>query len=112
MTPLEERLIRRLIEDPASLSRNRHFETFEDPDLRRARRTARLLAHLLGEFAGGVRVRATETLDGETQERIALHLEDDSRALRRRVVLSFAEFRLLRTLGAPLPPLPGEGTAP
>ncbi len=43
MTPLEQRLIRRLIDDPSSMSRNRNFHTFDDPAFARARRIARHL---------------------------------------------------------------------
>lgn len=40
MTPLFEKLVRRLVYEPETLSRNRNFHTFADPEARRARRVA------------------------------------------------------------------------
>lgn len=46
MTPLERKLIRRLVFAPETLSRNRNFHAFQDPKARAARRTAGLLRSL------------------------------------------------------------------
>ncbi|TVR01143.1 MAG: hypothetical protein EA398_10395 [Deltaproteobacteria bacterium] len=92
------------------MSRNRNFDAFEEAGLRRARRTARLLRHLLRELDDSVEVMrvvpAAADDEGAFQGphplggRIVLHLRDSGRSLERRVSLDAHEYRLLRDLGA------------
>lgn len=101
MTPLEERLIRRLVEGSEALSRNRNFELYEDGAMRRARRVARWFGGLLESLREGAVVE--RVVHGETAVEVVL--VDPRHGLRRACRFSPAEYRLLASL-APTGALP------
>jgi hypothetical protein len=100
MDPFVRRLVERMLEPSAPLSRNRHFHTFDTPEgrtaLRMTRRLRSLRKDILACLAEGRPARFIRQSDAEGTHRIELRME---RIRGRRVcVLPMAEFELLREL--------------
>ncbi len=100
MDPYVRRLVQRLLEPSAPLSRNRHFHTFDTPEgrsaLRMTRRLRSLRKDILACVAEGRPAHFVRQEDAEGSHRIELRME---RVRGRRVcVLPTAEFELLREL--------------
>lgn len=100
MDPFVRKLVLRLLDEGAPLSRNRHFHTFESPEGRQALRISRRLRALQADLArcrtagGAARVVATRAEDGQVTLEIHLgHLKTT-----RRTTLAAAEFELLGRL--------------
>lgn len=93
MTPLERRLVERLVFDPESMSRNRNFHTFHDPVGRRAWRIA---AHLRSVRRAvqraGAQSRAVRGADGRWE----VQIREDADGVRRQAWLTDDEMDLLR----------------
>ncbi len=99
LDPFVHKLVLRLFDEGAPLSRNRHFHTFETEEGRRALRISRRLKALRADIArcraeGGESVVKTEA-DGDAV-RVQIHL----RSLRstRQTTLEWAEYELLQRL--------------
>src|SRR5215831_15303551 len=96
MDSFVRRLVERLLEPSAPLSRNRHFHTFETPEGRRALRLARRLRGLARDIrrcadgGGRPRLRGDE---GSRSVLVELRFEDLSG--RRTATLSREEYGLL-----------------
>ena len=70
MSPLETKLVRRLVYAPETLSRNRNFHTFNDAVARRARDAAEQALRVDEEFAPLQReLRLVERLEERLQAR-------------------------------------------
>lgn len=93
MSPLERKLIRRLIFEPESMSRNRNFHAFSDPLAAHARRRAIWLRSVLGAFNGDDTVQVDATWDNS---RLAVTMRDNSRELTRTSYLTADELEILR----------------
>lgn len=100
MDPFVRKLVLRLFDEGAPLSRNRHFHTFESPEGKQAMRISRRLKALQLDIAkcreagGDSRVLATRDGNGVVKVEIRLqHLRST-----RMTVLDEMEFELLRTL--------------
>lgn len=97
MDPFVRRLVERLLDPTAPLSRNRHFQTFESPEGRRALRVSRRLEALAQSILecrrlGGA--SSVKTSPGERGElRVELRLKQ--LAARRVTLLDEDEFKLL-----------------
>lgn len=93
MTPLERRLVERLVFEPESMSRNRNFDTFEDSLGRRAWRIA---AHLRSVRRAVRRAttpaRAVRTDDGRWE----VQIREDADGVRRQAWLTDDEMDVLR----------------
>lgn len=100
MDPFVRKLVLRLFDDGAPLSRNRHFHTFESPEGKQAMRISRRLKALQGDLqkcrtaGGGSRVVTTKGENGEVK--IEIHL--DHLKTTRMTLLDEAEFELLAQL--------------
>lgn len=93
MDEFERRLLRRLVFRPESLSRNRNFDAFDDPTLRRLRRTARHLRSVIDELRT-VPVRHVSA-DPDGAEGWTLTVVRPRESATREVRLSADEFDLL-----------------
>ena len=94
------RLVAQLIDDERPLSRNRHFDTFDDPAGRRALRLSRQLRALEKEIlAAHQRDGGARCVAEEREGAVIIRLEWASLAARRTSYLKPDEFRLL--LGRP-----------
>lgn len=100
MDPFVRKLVLRLLDEGAPLSRNRHFHTFESPEGKQAMRISRRLRALQGDIAkcikagGDSRVVATKDAQGVVKIEIRLeHLRST-----RLTLLDEAEFELLGLL--------------
>jgi len=99
MDPFVRKLVMRLFDEGAPLSRNKHFQTFETPEGKVALRLSKRLRALQHDIAAcrreGGRPRITRsTSDGVVKVEIALeHLKS-----KRLTTLDEAEFELLRAL--------------
>jgi hypothetical protein len=100
MDPFVRKLVLRLFDEGAPLSRNRHFHTFESPEGKQAMRISRRLKALQLDIAkckeagGGSSVVATKNDEGVVKVEIRLeHLRS-----RRLTTLDEVEFELLRQL--------------
>lgn len=86
-----------LVLDPATYSRNRFFELYDDPSMRRVRRRAALLRGLIKQLATVLDRSSAMTLSstarGDMEE---LRFEIPSLGLRRRTLLDATEGALLR----------------
>ncbi len=100
MDPFVRRLVQRLLQPSAPLSRNRHFHTFDTPEGRSALRTTRRLKSLhkdiLACASEGRKARFVRQEDAQGSHRIELRMERVKG--RRTCVLPIAEFELLREL--------------
>jgi hypothetical protein len=99
MRAFVHRLVRQLLDEDQPLSRNRHFDTFDDAVGRRALRVSRHLRALerdiLSQRAGGTRVAVhKEEREGEG----VIRLELFGARFRRVAYLSLAEFEILLSL--------------
>lgn len=84
---------------PALLSRNRTFELFEDPEVRRARFRAALLRGIVRQLAGGHgRVDAVEVLAGMGDRELRYRVA--GLRAHRRAVLTEVEFACVAYLAA------------
>ena len=96
MDAFVRRLVERLLEPSAPLSRNRHFHTFETPEGRRALRLARRLRGLARDVRrcaeGGARPRLR--LD-ESSRSVSVELRFEELAGRRTTTLSREEYGLM-----------------
>ena len=112
MDPFVRKLVLRLFDEGAPLSRNRHFHTFESPEGKQAMRISRRLKALQADIkkcrdAGGASsVTATKSEEGVVKVEIRLeHLRST-----RHTTLDEMEYELLRQLpGVELPLPSGEG---
>ena len=100
MDPFVRKLVLRLFDEGAPLSRNRHFHTFDSPEGKQAMRISRRLRALQADIArcrqagGDSRVEATTSAEGVVKIEIRLeHLRS-----KRITTLDEAEFELLRNL--------------
>jgi hypothetical protein len=85
-----------LVLDPATFSRNRFYELYDDPAVRRVRRRAALLRSLIKQLAmaieaGGLRLESRARADLEE-----LRFEIPALGLRRRTLLDSTESALVR----------------
>jgi len=100
MDPFVRKLVLRLFDDGAPLSRNRHFHTFESEEGQRAIRLSKRLRALQADItrcrAAGGAPKVTKSSDaaGEVKIEIELH----SLRSKRLTTLDEAEFELLKTL--------------
>ena len=100
MDPFVRKLVLRLFDQGAPLSRNRHFHTFDSPEGKQAMRISRRLKALQLDIAkcmkagGDSRVVATKDAQGAVKVEISLvHLRS-----KRLTTLDEVEFELLRNL--------------
>lgn len=105
MDPFVRKLVLRLFDEGAPLSRNRHFHTFETEEGKRALRISRRLRALQSDIArcraeGGTSEIVTDRAGDEIKVQISL------KALRstRHTTLDATEYELLRRLVPMLPP--------
>lgn len=84
-------LLAALVLDPATFSRNRFFELYKDPEIRRVRRRAALVRGVVRHAAS-----APVELSPADGERVALSYEMPELGLRRRVLLEPLELSLVR----------------
>lgn len=101
MDPFVRRLVERLFDPTAGLSRNRHFHTFDNEEGRQALKITKRLKSLASELegcqqAGGEVQVATVTLRGVPQLELRLMQPRSKRTAR----LEVAEYELLLTLPA------------
>lgn len=100
MDPFVRKLVLRLFDAGAPLSRNRHFHTFETPEGKQAMRISRRLRALALDIAkcrqAGGASRVVATKDGEGVVKIEIHLEHLRST--RLTTLEQTEFELLRQL--------------
>jgi hypothetical protein len=100
MDPFVRRLIERLHDPAAPLSRNRHFHTFETPEGHRALKTSRRLRSLQRDILACQRegrvARVVRVEDSRGQRRLELSL--DRIKGRRTAVLEQDEYELLADL--------------
>ena len=98
MDPFVRKLVLRLFDEGAPLSRNRHFHTFESPEGKQAMRISRRLRALQADLAkcheAGSPVSVTKTDEGEVK--LELHLAHLKTT--RLTTLDEAEFELLGML--------------
>lgn len=100
MDPFVRRLVERLFDEGAPLSRNRHFHTFESPEGKKALRISKRLKGLRDEIArcsgAGSASRVTSTRGADGTVRLEFHLAH----LKGHRVASLEpwEFELLRAL--------------
>lgn len=106
MDPFVRKLVLRLFDEGAPLSRNRHFHTFESPEGKQAMRISRRLKALQTDIkkcrdAGGAsKVVATKSEDGVVKVEIRLENLRSTRL----TTLDEMEYELLRQLpGVDLP---------
>jgi hypothetical protein len=96
MDAFVRRLVERLLEPSAPLSRNRHFHTFETPEGRRALRLARRLRGLARDVlrcaGGGARPRLCVD---ESSRSVSVELRFEDLSGRRTATLSREEYGLL-----------------
>lgn len=92
MDELDLRVLRRLVFRPESLSRNRNFDAFDDPDFRRIRRIARHLRSVVDElrYVPVRHVRVTADDDAWV-----VHIERPEQAATRDIRLQRHELELL-----------------
>ncbi len=100
MDPFVRRLVERLIDPAAPLSRNRHFHTFDTPEGKLAMKTSRRLKSLQRDIlacsAQGSPAQVAQVPDATGGFRVELHF---AQVKGRRVsVLRDAEFELLRRM--------------
>ncbi len=96
MDPFEEKVIRQLYLEPASLSRNRNFATFEDPLMKRARRRAghlRSLRDRLNEVPDCTVVAELDETDG--RPRWCITVAHEERRWRQQTWLELGEVAIL-----------------
>ena len=100
MDPFVRRLIERLHDASAPLSRNRHFHTFQTPEGKRALKTSRRLRSLQRDILAcrreGRAARVTPALDARGERRVELAL--DRIKGRRTAILEQEELELLSEL--------------
>ena len=100
MDPFVRKLVLRLFDEGAPLSRNRHFHTFESPEGKQAMRISRRLRALQLDIAkckqAGGESRVVATRDGEGVVKVEIRLEN--LRSRRLTTLDEMEFELLRAL--------------
>jgi len=92
--PLEELIVRRILEGRDTLSRNQHFHLYDDPRARRALRTARHLKSMRRWLQGSddTQVVCRPTADGG----LVLSTQSAAPVYRREARLSADELRILR----------------
>lgn len=109
MDPFVRKLVLRLFDEGAPLSRNRHFHTFESPEGKQAMKISRRLKALQADIkkcrlAGGLsKVVATKGEDGVVKVEIRL---ENVRSTRH-TTLDEMEYELLRQLPGVDLPAPG-----
>lgn len=91
MTPLERKLVRRLVYSPEALSRNKNFHAFEADWAKAARRTAGLLRSLRTAMHDD-RVQVSATEDAEAWQVVTF---DPASGLRRVAHLRADELEIL-----------------
>lgn len=100
MDPFVRKLVLRLFDEGAPLSRNRHFHTFESPEGKQAMRISRRLKALQLDIAkcreAGGESKVIATRDGEGVVKIEIRLEH--LRSKRLTTLDEMEFELLRQL--------------
>ena len=100
MDPFVRKLVLRLFDEGAPLSRNRHFHTFESPEGKQAMRISRRLKALQLDIAkcreAGGDSRVLATRDGEGVVKVEIRLQHLRST--RMTVLDEMEFELLRQL--------------
>ena len=100
MDPFVRKLVLRLFDEGAPLSRNRHFHTFESPEGKQAMRISRRLKALQIDIAkcrkAGGDSRVVATRDGAGVVKVEIRLEHLRST--RLTILDEVEFELLRTL--------------
>jgi hypothetical protein len=100
MDPFVRKLVLRLFDEGAPLSRNRHFHTFETEEGKRAIRLSKRLRALQADItkcrAGGGAPRLTRSNDANGEVKIEIELQ--SLKSKRLTTLDEAEFELLRLL--------------
>src|SRR3990167_6300676 len=100
MDPFVRKLVLRLFDEGAPLSRNRHFHTFESPEGKQAMRISRRLRALQLDIArcreAGGDSKVVTTRDGEGAVKIEIRLEH--LRSKRLTTLDEVEFELLRQL--------------
>ena len=92
MTPLEEKLVRRLVFQRGSLSRNKNFDTFEHAGARRARRIAARIESLRAALRSAADDQVTIKATGD---RWVLEIIDAANRLHRTSSLDESELRIL-----------------
>jgi hypothetical protein len=100
MDPFVRRLVEHLLNPARPVSRNRHFQTFENPLGRRALRIAKRITGLRHDILECLRVGGTSRLKVERPERgqVRLELSLDWLGARRVTALDAAELALLLNL--------------
>lgn len=100
MDPFVRRLVERLFDPAAGLSRNKHFHTFDNAEGRQALRISKRLRALANDIAAchaaGGRASASKAPQGRGKVRVeleAVHLK-----AKRETLLDDAEFELLLAL--------------
>lgn len=100
MDPFVRKLVLRLFDEGAPLSRNRHFHTFESPEGKQAMRISRRLRALQLDIAkcreAGGDSKVVTTRDGEGAVKVEIRLEH--LRSKRLTTLDEVEFELLRQL--------------
>jgi hypothetical protein len=100
MDPFVRKLVLRLFDEGAPLSRNRHFHTFDSPEGKQAMRISRRLRALQLDIAkcrqAGGESRVVATRDGQGAVKIEIRLEH--LRSKRLTTLDEMEFELLRQL--------------
>jgi hypothetical protein len=86
-----EALLAALVLDPATFSRNRFFELYKDPEIRRVRRRAALLRGVVRHVAA-----ANVEIAPDEGDRLAMSYELPALGLKRRVLLDPLELALVR----------------
>jgi len=102
MDPFVRRLVERLFDPDAQLSRNRHFSTFDNPEGRQALRIRRRLEALARELEACRAEGGRPTVSRATDARGDVHVRLELSRLKttRTAVLEQAEFELLQRLPA------------
>ena len=107
MTPLQRKLVRRLVFEPHTLSRNRNFHAFEHEDAREARKVAARLRTIRTSLRRDTN-EVTLSYDGDGNA--VVRVIDAERALRRTSTLTADELDVLcldprcaARLGLPVP---------
>lgn len=92
MDDFHRRLLRRLVFRPESLSRNRNFDAFNDPALKRIRETARHLRSVVDELR---KAAVCDVQVARSEQGWSVSVRRVRENATRRIMLSDEEFRLL-----------------
>lgn len=92
MNELEQQLLRRLLDDPERLSRNRNFHSYQDPTVKRTARLSRVFRSLCEDLVDPELLSVTLDHDAEPR-RLAVELYWDARS--RTTYVTEAELAIL-----------------